>query len=246
MIPRLPVVVAACAALSVFVGASVASAVEVDGAASATEPAVRIGNQTPTQVPPTPPQPESVQYRVTVLSEWTQSSHPTTLPPNSHFSPSVVVAHGDVGDLFVRGAVASDGIEQMAETGSTSTLVAELAGDASVTSTQVGSSIFGAGENEFVVTLTKDASLVSAVTMLAPSPDWFVGVRDVSMFVEGEWLDVIEFDLSNYDAGTDSGTSWTSPNFDTDPAAVISGPVDAAFSAAVAESAFGRIVVERI
>ncbi len=181
-----------------------------------------------------------------MFSDWTQASHPTTLPPNSHFSPVVVVTHSEVGDLFARDALASDGIEQMAETGSTSTLMTETAADASITSTQVGTSIFGAGSNQFVVTLTQEARLLSAVTMLAPSPDWFVGVRDVSMFVDDEWLDAVELTLSNYDAGTDSGTSWSSPNAFTSPAAVISGPRDAAFAEAAAEGSFGRILIERL
>ena len=241
-----PVVTAALVTVGVVVGASTVAVARIDAAATAGAVAERIGNQMPTDDPPPAPQPDSARYRVTVISDWTSSSHPSTRPSNSHFSPSVVAVHGAVGDLFALGAPASPGIEQMAESGSTGTLLAELGADESVIEVQRGSSIFGAGDNQFTVTLTQTAPLVSAVTMLAPSPDWFVGVRDLSMFPEGEWLERVELDLRNYDAGTDGGTSWQSPNADTDPAQLISGPRDDVFGAGAAEARFGRLVVERI
>lgn len=242
----LPIATSAFVAAGVMIGAATIGAAEIDTSATATATATRIENQTPTQEPPPAPQPQSVRYRVTVISDWTSSSHPATLPSNSHFSPAVVAVHGSVGDVFTRGAPASSGIEQMAESGSTGALLAELGADDTVLDVQRGSSIFGAGQNQFTVTLTQDAPLVSAVTMLAPSPDWFVGIRDLSMFSEDEWLDRVELDLRSYDAGTDNGTSWRSPNADTNPADVISRPRDDVFSAGVAEGRFGRLVVERI
>lgn len=239
----------ACAAFvasGLMLGVSVVSAGGIDKAASATVSAQRIGNQTATEPLPPGPQPSSVQYRVTLISDWTSTNHPTTRPSNSHFSPAIVVAHADPGDLFAIGTFASPGIEQMAETGATGTLQSELSGDASVTAVAKGSRIDGAGQNQFTVTLRQDASLVSAVTMLAPSPDWFVGVHDRPMFVDGFWVQRVEVDLSNYDAGTDSGSTWTSSNADTNPALVISGPRDGAFAAAAAEGRFGRIIIERL
>ena len=210
---------------------------------TATARAERIGNQTSTK--PLPPAP-TARYRITIVSEWTPSSHPATRPSNSHFSPTVVVNHGSPGDLFVVGALASPGIEQMAETGATGTLRAELAADGSVSEVGIGSSIFGVGQNTFEVTAARGDDLISLVTMLAPSPDWFVGVRDVDLLGADGWVDRVELDLGNYDAGTDSGPGFSSPNVDTNPAQVISGPRDAAFAQAAAENRFGRVVIERL
>ena len=41
------------------------------------------------------------------------------------------------------------------------------------------------------VEVTTDYPLVSAVSMIAPSPDWFVGVRDYSLCntTTGKWVD---------------------------------------------------------
>ncbi|MFK7919820.1 MAG: spondin domain-containing protein [Ilumatobacter sp.] len=240
------VIASTVAAVGLFIGAGTVLAEEINGAATATMLADRRGNATQTKPPPPPPQPESATYRVTIVLDWTSSTHPLTVPPNAHISPTVVATHGQIGDLFVRGALASNGIEQMAETGGTSILRSELAGDPTVTGVQTGSRIDDAGQQSFTVTLTQGAPMVSLVTMLAPSPDWFVGIRDRSMFVDGEWVQVITTDLANYDAGTDSGSTWTSSNFDTNPAQVISGPRDAAFIAGAAEEPFARVIIERL
>lgn len=241
-----PVVASASVAVGLLVGAGTVVADEIQGSATVTASADRIGNTTQTRPLPPPPQPQSASYRVTIVLDWTSSTHPTTVPPNAHISPTVVASHGQIGDLFVRGALASNGIEQMAETGNTSALRSELAGDSTVTDVQVGSRIDDAGQQSFTLTLTQDASMVSLVTMLAPSPDWFVGIRDESLFVDGVWVENASMDLSNYDAGTDSGPSWQSANSDTNPAQVISGPRDAVFAAAVAENPFARVIIERI
>ena len=223
-------------------GPGIAAAAPIDSAGTATARAMRVGNQASTM--PLPPAP-TARYRITIISEWTAFSHPTTRPSNSHFSPTVLINHGSPGDLFVVGALASPGIERMAETGATGTLRAELAADGSVSDVGTGSSIFGIGENTFEVTAARGDELISLVAMIAPSPDWFVGVRDVDLLGAGGWVDRLELDLGNYDAGTDSGSGFSSPNADTNPGQVISGPRDAAFAAAASENRFGRVVIER-
>jgi hypothetical protein len=53
--------------------------------------------------------------------------------------------------------------------------------------------------------------------MIAPSPDWFVGVSNFDLCENGEWITNRSIDLYPYDAGTDSGVNYTSPNQDTNP-----------------------------
>jgi hypothetical protein len=243
---RITAVIVSSIALGFVSSTVVAARDEIGSAGVATAQAVRVGNQTSTAELP-PPAPQTAQYRVTVFSDWTSTSHPTTRPSNSHFSPVFTIDHSEVGDLFVRGAAASLGIERLAEGGSTSTLATEMAADSTVNSVNIaGSGIFGAGSHTFTVTLSQDAPLISAVTMLAPSPDWFVGIRDQSMFENGTWTSRVERDLANYDSGTDSGSTFVSPDQNTNPPSVVSGPLDPAFIAAAAEGAFGRILIERI
>ena len=53
--------------------------------------------------------------------------------------------------------------------------------------------------------------------MIAPSPDWFVGVSGLSLLVDGVWVEQRVVELYPYDAGTDGGTSYTSANEPTVP-----------------------------
>ena len=59
---------------------------------------------------------------------------------------------------------------------------------------------------------------VTLVSMLAPSPDWFVGVSALPLMEDGAWRKRVEVNLRLYDAGTDDGTVFTAGNADTDPA----------------------------
>ena len=53
--------------------------------------------------------------------------------------------------------------------------------------------------------------------MIAPSPDWFVGVDSFNLFENGEFVDQKTEILYVYDAGTDNGTKYNSTNEPTVP-----------------------------
>ena len=61
--------------------------------------------------------------------------------------------------------------------------------------------------------------LVSFISMIAPSPDWFIGVHDVDLCntTTGEWVDSVVRNLFPYDAGTDSGEEFSSPDLISNP-----------------------------
>ena len=50
-----------------------------------------------------------------------------------------------------------------------------------------------------------DSPLVTHVSMIAPSPDWFVGVNSLSLLEGGSFMSSVVIQLFAYDAGTDSG-----------------------------------------
>lgn len=52
---------------------------------------------------------------------------------------------------------------------------------------------------------------------MIPSPDWFVGVDNLNLCEGGQWKQEVTIDLQPYDAGTDSGFTFSSPNFPTSP-----------------------------
>ncbi len=65
--------------------------------------------------------------------------------------------------------------------------------------------------------------LVSAITMIAPSPDWFVGVHDYTLCDEnnGTWFDKKVKDLFLYDSGTDDAPTFVHTNKPSKPAVPI-------------------------
>jgi hypothetical protein len=56
---------------------------------------------------------------------------------------------------------------------------------------------------------------------VAPSPDWFVGVDSLSLVEGGDWVAERRVTLYPWDAGTDSGPSYRSPDEATQPRGTI-------------------------
>ena len=162
------------------------------------------------------------RYRVTFTSTWSAETHPTNFPGNPHFSGLVgATHHGDVR-LWQAGEVASDGIELMAETGGKSELLHEI--EHLVEDGEAFGELSGRGlsTSPSMVSLEFDAvsthPFVTLVSMVAPSPDWFVGVPALPLMEDGAWRERIEVSLRVYDAGTDDGTVYDADDADTDPA----------------------------
>ena len=63
------------------------------------------------------------------------------------------------------------------------------------------------GESATIMITVKDGyTLMSFISMIAPSPDWFVGLDSYDLCgKDGQWKDNIDMNLLPWDAGTDSG-----------------------------------------
>lgn len=85
--------------------------------------------------------------------------------------------------------------------------------------------MFDLGEEptqEFIIGLDEEHSLVSLITMIAPSPDWFAGVHDLyPVSRSGVWWSSFSVDLQPYDAGSDGGDTYGSPNDSLNPPLVV-------------------------
>lgn len=168
------------------------------------------------------PASDTALYSVTFSATWSAQTHPTDFPPGAHFSRLIGAVHNDSVTFWAVGDTASPGIEQMAETGGTELLTreirAEMPGDvlSVINGRQLGTSPASTTISEVLVTL--DHPLITLVTMIAPSPDWFVGVAGQSLQNEfGQWLDEVVVVLYPYDSGTDDGPSYRSANADSSP-----------------------------
>ncbi|XP_028390892.1 spondin-2-like isoform X2 [Dendronephthya gigantea] len=168
----------------------------------------------------------TAKYTLTFQGEWSQASHPSDFPSSStpHFSSPVGCSHNASYVMWIPGGNASKGVKDVAERGSITEINKEM--DAQITLKRAhkrysGRSIYpGTGQRVITnIEVTSDYPLVSFITMIAPSPDWFVGVHDFDLCntTSGEWRDLRERYLPLYDAGTDSGPRFTSSDSETRP-----------------------------
>jgi len=168
----------------------------------------------------------SARYRLTFNATWSAVNHPTNFPPPAHFSPLVGAVHNDQVVFWATGQTATPGIKLMAETGDGSILLDEV--NSAIANGSAATDIFGNGipvspgvaSVEFEV--TRDHPLVTVTSMVAPSPDWFVGIRDIALFDGTNFIDTLTLELPVYDSGTDSGERFTSADQVTQPADAIS------------------------
>lgn len=163
----------------------------------------------------------AVTYEVTFNATWSEETHPDDFPETAHWSGLIGASHNDKVQFWKVGELASPGIKNMAETGGKNPLNQEI-GKAilrknafKLISADPISTSPGSISLEFKV--SKNYPLVTLVTMIAPSPDWFVGVDSLNLYENGSFVDEKTVILYAYDAGTDSGTNYTSPNDPTDP-----------------------------
>jgi len=206
---------------------------------------------TPDPTPAPAPRPAAVaRYEVTFDALWSASTHPTDLPGRPHFSPLIGGTHRDGVAFWAAGALASAGVERMAELGAISPLDAEIE-----TAIRAGGAEFllkggdvplSPGRTAFEFDITTTHPLVTLVTMVAPSPDWFVGVNGLSLMRDGDWADEMVVSLPPWDAGTDSGASFESPDEDTQPRMPIALLTGYPVASGGAVAPMGRFTFRRI
>lgn len=199
---------------------------------------------------PDAPAAATARYSVTFQATWSATTHPTDFPPNPHFSGLIGATH-DAGTSFWRAAgTATDGIRNMAELGSKSPLDAEVRAAIAAGRAGVVLSGGGIGTSPGTVSLefeiTRTFPLVTLVSMIAPSPDWFVGVSALSLLQGGDWVDEVRVDLFPYDAGTDTGATYLSPDQPVSPRQPIARIQGAPFTRDGTVAALGTFVFRRI
>jgi Spondin_N len=179
-----------------------------------------------TAAPSPAPTPEATaRYRVTFDASWSAATHPTDFPGNAHFSGLIGGTHGPAVRFWQEGGLASEGIRLMAERGRQSPLDLEVGAAIAAGTAQhvlAGDDVPrspGAARLDFDI--SRGLPLVTLVTMVAPSPDWFVGVSGLSLIENGGWVAEKTIFLHPYDAGTDSGATFASADVATEPRAPI-------------------------
>ncbi len=162
----------------------------------------------------------SATYRLTFEGAWTTAATPGGVHPNAHFSPLIGAVHNDEVMFWSRGGTASRELEQVAELGVNTRMRAllERSRPDVLHMLEKDPGRGGTARTTIEFEPTRDHPLVTLVTMVAPSPDWFVGLSGLSLLDgQGEWLTSRSVDLFPYDAGTEDGTEFSLDNPATVP-----------------------------
>ena len=160
-------------------------------------------------------------YHLTVTNSWSQESHEDWAPlftsvQRAHFSHLGGGTHDSSLSVWQEGGLSSPGMVYMQETGwvdhpdpTTVDLKSEFdthIADGSAYSFLNYPRHFSPLEPPVTVSLDVSSThpLVTLVSMLGPSPDWFIGVSGLNMRESGNWREEITVDLFTYDGGTRS------------------------------------------
>ena len=184
----------------------------------------------PTASDPVAANPSTAVYSVTFQGTWTRSVTPDGVPGGAHFSRLIGGVHSAAVTFLEGGQTASTGVESMAEVGGVSDLKSEVQ-TAIDASPQTALSVLE-GDTDSIgpataktlgsVELTSDFPRVTLTTMVAPSPDWFVGVSGLPLLDDqGRWLRTHEVNLYPWDAGSEDGSEFSLNNLATSPQGVI-------------------------
>ena len=164
-------------------------------------------------------------YTVTFTGAWTAEATPGGVPDGAHFSPLIGGVHNADVAFLEAGGTATPGIESMAERGRTATLTEEIqaAGANALSVLRKDSGPGATASDTFeAVTVTADHPRITLLSMIAPSPDWFVGVFGLSLLdAEGNWADALTVNLYPWDAGTEEGDDFSFDNAATVPPGTI-------------------------
>jgi len=143
----------------------------------------------------------AVNYRVTFTGTWSADDvAPGTYPSGAHFSDLIGTTHTENSEFWRMGEPSSPGVEQVAELGVNGVIEFELqalqqagvAGDLILFQ-----SLFGLPNSDTIeIEVSDDKPFISLVSMIAPSPDWFVGVSGLAL----------------QEAGTEEGNTFSLSN----------------------------------
>ncbi|EEB11096.1 f-spondin, putative [Pediculus humanus corporis] len=168
---------------------------------------------------------DEAKYEVTFEGLWSRHTHPKDFPSNgwlTRFSDIIGASHSSEYRFWQYGEIASEGLRQVAETGSTRMLESELKSESEHIRTIIKARGISypnvTGKTFAVFRVDRKHHLMSLVSMIDPSPDWIVGVSGLELCLRNcSWTEYKVLNLFPWDAGTDSGTTYVSPDFPTHP-----------------------------
>jgi Spondin_N len=146
------------------------------------------------------------KYTMEITGSWALPFF--TVPANAHFTKFIGMVHSKDTFMWKPNTLATLGLERVAEDGYNTTMLNEMK---AIISAQKGLSVFlflqpdVTATKRDTITVTTNYSLISFASMIAPSPDWFIGVSNFNCIENNKWVNELTIPLKVYDAGTEDG-----------------------------------------
>ncbi|XP_033341104.1 spondin-1 [Megalopta genalis] len=159
-------------------------------------------------------------YKVTLRTYWSRARFPRHYPewkPPAQFGKLIGRTHDSTYTLYRLGERLSSGARLYVETGRTDGLDADGDSPNSLHSFAGPPVPQGEGTSISRAFLDGNHTLISIMSRINPSPDWFIGVDSFQLCVEGNWVDTVTVELDPLDGGTDNGFTFTAANWPTQP-----------------------------
>ncbi|KAG7203741.1 hypothetical protein KM043_013767 [Ampulex compressa] len=168
---------------------------------------------------------DEAKYEVTFEGLWSRNTHPKDFPSKGwliRFSDVIGASHTVDYRFWRYNGMASTGLRQVAELGSTRKLESELKDQSEHIRTIIKARGISypnvTGRTFAVFRVDRKHHLMSLVSMIDPSPDWIVGVSGLELCLSNSsWIEHKELNLYPYDAGTDDGITYLSPDAPSNP-----------------------------
>lgn len=169
---------------------------------------------------------DHAKYKMVFEGLWSVQTHPKDFPVETawltHFSDVIGATHPKNFSFWGEGQIATDGFRSLAEWGSVDLQERELRQKGSLLRSIVKAQglWYPRVNTNTTATFSVDRKrhLLSLASMFGPSPDWVVGVSGLDLCQKDcTWVESKVIDLLPYDAGTDNGITYMSPNSETIP-----------------------------
>ncbi len=166
-------------------------------------------------------------YEVYFVSSWNASNHPIDYPTNARYPSIVAVSHLENAQVYQTNLLASQGLKEMAETGSIETIENDFLKwrNQSIAADNISfSSMEGNATSEKLQIGVSDGFFtVTAIAKISPSPDWFIGTKVTLVDPEdGLWYDEVIGIVNTYDAGTIDGNTYLANDSTSNPQKAVS------------------------
>lgn len=152
-------------------------------------------------------------YVMTISGQW--STPAFTTPANGKFTSVIGMVHNQQGWLWRENQPADLATEAMAENGNIIPYLAVI--DSIIAAGSASAQLFmlappNTGSGQRAIYCNTNFSQVSFMSMLGPTPDWFIGLNGFNLFSNDQWVSDTTINLYVYDGGTEDGTGLSYNN----------------------------------